>query len=101
MPFEKGKAPGRPKGAQNRATITVKDAFAAAFSKLQDDPAVCLVEWGKENPTEFYKLASKLIPMQVSGDPENPLEMKHDLSGLDTDELAALANAIIKLNVEG
>jgi hypothetical protein len=93
--------PGKPKGAKNRATITVKQAFADAFEALQDDPKAKLEVWGKENPTEFYKLASKLIPMQVSGDAENPLEVKHDLSGLATDELAALANAIVKLNVTG
>jgi len=72
MPFEPGQG-GRPKGAANKSTILVKDAFAQAFSEMQSDPTVSLAAWGKDNPTEFYKLASKLIPIQVSGDPENPL----------------------------
>jgi len=73
MPFVKGEAPGRPVGAKNKVTILVKDAFAQAFSELQDDDDVRLSAWGKQNPTEFYKLASKLIPIQLAGDPDNPI----------------------------
>lgn len=100
MPFEKGQG-GRPRGAQNKSSITVKDAFAEAFCELQEDPKAKLVEWAKKNTTEFYKLASKLIPMQVSADIDNNITVKHDLSQLDTDELSALANAIVKLDVAG
>lgn len=63
-PFEKGN-PGKPKGALNKTTKLVKEVFAEAFAELQNDEAVKLVVWGKENPTEFYKLASKLIPTQM------------------------------------
>lgn len=96
--FEKGNS-GRPKGAKNKSTITVKDAFAAAFCELQEDPKANLLAWGTKNPTEFYKLASKLIPMQVTADIETTVNHKHDLSKLDMDELSALANAIVKLDV--
>jgi len=72
MPFEKGEG-GRPKGAVNKSTKLVKEVFAEAFAELQEDEFTNLVTWGKDNPTEFYKLASKLIPMQLSNDPENPL----------------------------
>lgn len=65
--------PGRPKGAIGKTTKLVKEAFAEAFTELQSDPSVKLSVWGKENPTEFYKLASKLIPVQIAGDPDNPL----------------------------
>lgn len=64
-PFEKGNA-GKPKGATNKTTRLVKDVFAQVFSDLQDDPTVKLSEWAKTEPTEFYKLASKLIPTQVN-----------------------------------
>lgn len=64
-PFKKGEG-GRPKGAVNKVTRTVKDALHAAFYELQDDPEVKLVEWGKKNPTEFYKLAAKLIPTEIT-----------------------------------
>lgn len=63
-PFEKGN-PGRPKGAIGKTTKLVKDVFAETFTELQKDPFANLHSWGKENPTEFYKLASKLIPTQM------------------------------------
>lgn len=63
-PFEKGN-PGKPKGAVNKTTKLVKEVFAEAFAVLQEDEVVKLAVWGKENPTEFYKLASKLIPTQM------------------------------------
>jgi len=72
MPFEKGN-PGKPLGAKNKSTKLVKDTFAEVFTMLQYDEQANLKTWGSKNPTEFYKLASKLIPIQVSGDPENPL----------------------------
>ncbi len=62
-----GKAgPGRPPGLQNKLTRTVKDAFGEAFSKLQDDPEVKLEVWGRDNPAQFYQLASKLIPTEIN-----------------------------------
>jgi len=59
--------PGRPKGAKNKLTITVKETVLAAFNDLQNDPKANLLAWGKRNPTEFYKIAAKLIPTEVSG----------------------------------
>ena len=58
--------PGRPKGLQNKLTRTVKERFGEAFEALQDDPATSLEEWGRANTTEFYKLASKLIPTELN-----------------------------------
>jgi len=71
-PFEKGN-PGKPKGATNKTTKLVKEVFADVFAELQNDPKAKLSVWGRENPTEFYKLASKLIPIQLASDPDNPL----------------------------
>ena len=72
MGFNKGEG-GRPVGATNKTTKLVKERFAEAFDLLQEDDEVKLSVWGKANPTEFYKLASKLIPVQIAGDPDNPL----------------------------
>lgn len=70
--FNKGN-PGKPKGAVSKTTRLVKDVVAEVFNELQDDPKVKLKAWAKENPTEFYKLSSKLIPIQLGNDPDNPI----------------------------
>jgi len=66
--FEKGKQKtgGRKAGQPNVLTRTVKETVLAAFNELQDDPKVKIAQWGKDNPTEFYKIAAKLIPTEVS-----------------------------------
>lgn len=57
---------GRPKGVQNKLTRTVKEAFEQAFAALQEQKEVKLEDWGKANPTEFYKLAARLIPAEIN-----------------------------------
>jgi hypothetical protein len=67
--FEKGN-PGKPKGAKNKLTISVKETVMAAFEDLQEDPKANIVTWGKENPGEFYKIAAKLIPTELNANLE-------------------------------
>jgi hypothetical protein len=67
MGFQKGNT-GKPKGAQNKLTKSVKEAFEIAFNELQGDKNANLATWAKENTTEFYKLAAKLIPTSVNAD---------------------------------
>jgi hypothetical protein len=74
-PFKKGNA-GKPKGAINKTTKAVKEVFADVFAEMQKDPQAKLLVWGKANPTEFYKLAAKLIPIQLAGDKDNPLPLQ-------------------------
>jgi hypothetical protein len=65
--FQKGNT-GKPKGAQNKLTKSVKEAFEIAFNELQGDENANLATWAKQNTTEFYKLAAKLIPTSVNAD---------------------------------
>jgi hypothetical protein len=70
---------GRQKGVPNKTTAIMKDAITAVYSDLQasvenaDNANAHFLQWAKDNATEFYKLASKLIPVQLSGDPDHPL----------------------------
>ena len=70
MPFEKGhkKLGGRLKGSQNKLTRTVKEVVLETFNELQHDSKVNLLSWAKDEPTEFYKIASKLIQTEVKAE---------------------------------
>lgn len=57
---------GRQKGTPNSLTRTVKEQFEDTFRVLQEHKGAKLDDWAKDNPTEFYKLASKLIPAQIN-----------------------------------
>lgn len=72
---------GKPKGAVAKTTKLVKEVFADAFTELQQDKTANIITWAKANPTEFYKLASKLIPTQVNmeaniGVSDRPIKFK-------------------------
>jgi hypothetical protein len=84
---ESGNSEGRPKGTPNKLTATVKDVFTTVFTELQSDSEVNLKAWGKDNPTEFYKLCSKLIPAAV--------EMKAEIEGVE--QVFKIGNVEIKL----
>jgi len=73
--FEKGNA-GKPKGAKNKITKTVKEVVFDVFEQLQVDPKANLFNWGKDNPTEFYKIAAKLIPTDVKAQVDGELQLK-------------------------
>jgi hypothetical protein len=88
--FKEGNT-GKPKGATNKTTRTVKEMFATVFSQLQEDESkdYHLKNWSIKNPTEFYKLSSKLLPIQIAGDAENPLVVSA-IDGLTFEQLYQL-----------
>lgn len=66
--FQKGN-PGKPKGAKNKLTKTVRETVLEVFNKLQeDDGPASLGNWAKKEPTEFYRIAAKLIPTDIKAD---------------------------------
>lgn len=69
----KGKpGPGRPKGMVNKTTKAAKEAIAEVFDRMGG--ANNLLKWGKQNEKEFYTIIwPKIIPLQVGGDPDNPI----------------------------
>ena len=65
------KGVGRPKGSQNKLTVSIKQAFKEAFDERGGVPA--LLEWAAEEPTAFYNLVGRLIPTEMSGPDGGPL----------------------------
>lgn len=72
--FEKGNA-GKPKGAVSKISRTVKETVLAVFNDMQEDAKHNLLEFAKNNPVEFYKIASKLIPTEVTGTVKETIEV--------------------------
>jgi aspartate carbamoyltransferase catalytic subunit len=76
---------GRPKGVPNKLTRSVKEAFQRAFEELQEVEGVRLTDWAKDNTTEFYKIAAKLIPSEVN------MTVAKAARDMSDDELANIA----------
>jgi hypothetical protein len=60
---------GRVKGVPNKTTAAFKEAIVAVYADLQAETGAehgHFLEWAKGTPTEFYKLAAKLLPLQVN-----------------------------------
>jgi len=72
--------PPRGQGKLNR---TVKETVLAVFNDLQSDPEVKLSAWAKNEPTEFYKIAAKLIPTEVAGNIDSKITL-HIVRGKPT-----------------
>lgn len=53
---------GRKLGQPNKLTMSAKEAFDKVFQDRGGSEA--LLEWSKDNPTDFYKLYGKMIPTQ-------------------------------------
>ncbi len=62
---------GRPKGSQNKASAAIKDMIIQALDKAGG--IKYLHEQSASNPTAFLTLVGKVLPLQVSGDPDNPV----------------------------
>lgn len=62
--FGKGN-PGKPKGAVNHLTKSVKEALEIAFEGVGGVEK--LTEWATANPNEFFKLWIKLLPTKIEG----------------------------------
>lgn len=78
MPFkpgESGNPNGREKGSKNKITKAFKDLLTETIHALEDntdkgkdDTKTGLLEFAKNNPKEFYRIASKLVPQEMVGD---------------------------------
>lgn len=101
--FKKGQkrvpGSGRKKGDVNKVTRSVKEALVECFDKMGGVEA--LVRWAKRNQTDFYKLWTRLLPIQITGEGGGPVvvKTKHDLSKLSVEELTLLAKLVDKTQI--
>ena len=63
--FKKGN-PGKPKGAVNHLTRTVKEVVLLTFNKLQESEDNNLEAFAEKYPRDFYAIAAKLIPTEIN-----------------------------------
>jgi len=97
------KTGGRQKGTSNKTTALLKDAILKAAEATGEDgkgkgKLTGYCKWlAVSEPKAFAGLLGKILPTQISGDPDNPLEV----IGLDTPTRArALAAFVAKTKVE-
>ena len=57
------KTGGRQVGTPNKVTAIFKDAVRTVYEDIGGNAA--FATWAKENPTEFYRIASRLIPTEM------------------------------------
>ncbi len=70
---------GRVKGVPNKTTALLKDAILRAADGAGGKAGLIgyLQQQAKKNPGPFMALLGKVLPMQVSGDPDNPSAPNH------------------------
>lgn len=76
---------GRRKGAGAKAGVPrtkTKKAYEAIELAFEGIGGVeALTRWARENPSDFYKtIFPKIIPVQIGGDPENPLTIVNEIA---------------------
>lgn len=65
---------GRPKGSVNRITGDVKAMILEALDNAGG--AEYLLSQARANPNAFLTLVGKVLPMQITGDPNAPVAFK-------------------------
>lgn len=77
------KGGGRPKGSTNKATAALKDMIMTALNEAHKDGAVAyLKDQAVKSPTAFLTLVGKVLPLQVAGDPDQPITHRIELVGI-------------------
>jgi hypothetical protein len=71
---ERKKTGGRVKGVPNKLTGDIKAMIVEAFKKAGG--VEYLVKQSQVNPIAFMGLVGKVLPLQISGDQKNPVQIK-------------------------
>lgn len=65
---------GRPKGSQNKVTRQLKDMILMALDKAGG--VEYLQEQAEKSPAAFMTLVGKVLPMQVTGPGDGPVQVQ-------------------------
>lgn len=71
---------GSRKGKPNKITASVKAAILSAFDTVGGEHY--LARQAEENPQAFMTLLGKVLPTQLTGDPENPVTVRQIVTGV-------------------
>lgn len=71
---------GRKVGGRNRVNLAFRDATMRVYSEIGGDKTYA--DWAEDNQTEYYKIAARLIPLEMNVLPQA------DPDAMDLDELA-------------
>ena len=69
----KPKTGGRQPGTPNRLTGAFKEAVQIVYNGLGGHEA--FLEWARENRTEYYRIASRLIPTEMRQDEDRTVHV--------------------------
>jgi hypothetical protein len=72
------KTGGRRPGSQNKVTRTFKDMVVQCLQDIGGRPA--FAAWATKNRTDFYKIAARLIPTELTTDGDKPLPLRVELT---------------------
>jgi hypothetical protein len=67
MPITKETRKTMPLRGQGRLNKTVKETVLSVFNELQEDPKRGLKSFAVKYPRDFYNIAAKLIPTEITG----------------------------------
>ena len=72
------RGPGRPKGSPNKLPASVKEAILKAGAAAGGPEGLVgyLTTQAIENPGPFLTLLGKILPMQVTGEQDGPLQIR-------------------------
>ncbi len=75
MPFQPGKPKtgGRQSGTPNRFTGAFREAVLHVYNGLGGHKA--FLEWARKNPTEYYRIAARLIPVELRSEEERTINV--------------------------
>ena len=75
MKFQPGKqkSGGRAPGVPNKFTASFREAVLFVYHGLGGHAA--FLEWARENPTEYYRIAARLIPAELKSDEDRTIQV--------------------------